>query len=114
MPKEQINYPRPVEMHHDCGLDDGKCTCTPTADTMPTVAVRWGDANDGNVQLVLMEHEQPAWADWIATKPWDGPLAYPAPPVEHERHSAVLGRRDINKLIQVLRRARDQAYGRDE
>jgi hypothetical protein len=34
--------------------------------------------------------------------------------VTKERHSAVLLRKDVNKLIQVLRRARDQAYGRDE
>lgn len=119
MPKEQINYPRPVEVHQSCGLptdtgDDGPCTCTPIAETMPTVALRWGDVNDGNVQIVLMVHEQPAWADWIATKPWDGPSAFPAPPVTKERHSAVLLRKDVNKLIQVLRRARDQAYGRDE
>lgn len=114
MPKEQINNPQPVKMHHDCGLDEGPCVCTPTADTMPTVVVRWGDADDGNVQLVLMEHGQPTWADWIATAPWDGPIAYPAPPVKQERFSAVLSRKDVNKLISVLRRARDGAYGRDE
>lgn len=119
MPKEQINYPRTKKVHQSCFApagdgEEGPCICTPLAETWPTVAVRWGDVNDGNVQLVLMVHEQPAWDDWVATKPWDGPSAYPAPPVVDERHSAVLSRKDVNKLIQVLRRARDQAYGRDE
>lgn len=123
MPKEQVNFSRTHKMHHSCGLGDSEeCTCTPTADAMPGVVVRWGagghDRFDiGNVQVTLLEYEQPPWAEWIATDPWGDPknlTAFPTPPVKREIHSAVLTRSEINKLIQVLRRARDAAYGTDE
>jgi hypothetical protein len=119
MPKEQINFDQPVKMHHSCGVDDGPCTCTPTAETQPSVYVRWGagghDKLDiGNVQIMLAVREQPAWDEWVKTDPWAGPSAFPAPPVKEEIHGAVLSRSEINKLIQVLKRARDQAYGKDE
>ncbi len=123
MPSEKINYPQPVKMHHSCGLptedDDGPCTCTPTADTMPSIHVRWGAGGHdkltiSNVQIVLTKHEQPAWDEWIKTDPYAGPSAFPAPPVAEDVYSAVLSRSELNKMIKVLRRARDQAYGTDE
>jgi hypothetical protein len=122
MPKEQINWPDVKKMHHgnpDDHIDDGPCPCTPTAETMPTVYVRWGagghDRLDiSNVQITLAVHEHPAWDEWTATDPWAGKSAFPALPVKEEHHSAVLTRSEINKLIKVLRRARDQAYGTDE
>lgn len=122
MPKEQINWPRVQKTHHgppDEHISDGVCPCTPTAETQPTVFVRWGagghDRLDiSNVQIMLAVHEQPAWDEWIADDPWSGPTAWPAPRVKEEVPSAVLSRSEINKLIKVLRRARDQAYGTDE
>lgn len=119
MPKEQINWPRVQKMHHSCVIDDETCICTPTAETWPTVSVRWGagghDRLDiSNVQIALLVHEQPAWDEWVASDPWGGETAWPAPPVKEEINSAVLSRSEINKLIKVLRRARDQAYGTDE
>ena len=34
--------------------------------------------------------------------------------LDRNLYSPVLTRSDVNKLIRILRRARDQAYGRDE
>lgn len=126
MPKERINHfaeqitlPEVEPVHHNCAPGGCTGTCDVVAETWPTVYVRWGagghDKLDiSNVQIVLAEHEKPLWKDWLETDPWGQETAFPAPPVKREVYSAVLTRSEINKLIKVLRRARDQAYGVDE
>jgi len=117
MPKEQINHPQTSQMHYSCGLEP--CVCTPKAHTDPALFVRWAtDGHDrhGNVQVSLLEYDKPAWDEWLAGY---GELAaksdrIPVPPPADERFSAVLSRSELNDLIRVLRKARDQAYGRDE
>jgi len=120
MPKEQINHPQTSKMHYSCALDDpGPCTCAPKAHTDPALFVRWAaDGHDrtGNVQVSLLEYAKPAWDEWIDGY---GELAakserIPVPEPSAEYFSAVLSRSELNDLIRVLRRARDQAYGRDE
>lgn len=130
MPKEQITYPIATKMHHSCGIDSASdggpggddCTCVPTAETWPQVAVRWaGEAEgvEGNVQVSLIEYEQPIWSDWIqrvseGLKKEDFIRDRDLLKVKTETFSVVLCRHEINDLIKVLRRARDHAYGRDE
>jgi hypothetical protein len=120
MPSEKINFTDVQRMHHSCNVDTEECTCTPTAETRPGVRVNWGagghDKLDiSNVQIALEVYEQPSWADWIATEPWStGNSAFPHPPTKQTIYSDVLSRSELNKLIKVLKRARDAAYGSDE
>jgi hypothetical protein len=123
MPSEKINFTETTRMHHSCNVDTDECTCTPTADTRPGVRVNWGagghDKLDiSNVQIALEVYEQPTWAEWIATGPWEpgnyGNSAFPHPPLKQTICSDVLSRSELNKLIKVLKRARDAAYGSDE
>ena len=104
MPREQINFPVPTETHF--GSCDGKGNSEQRVEiyTDPAVHVTWhnvGNDHDGHVQVAL-----------------ECDLSYLAKntPDEDRRslYSPVLSRSDVNKLIRVLRRARDQAYGRDE
>lgn len=104
MPKEQINFPVPTETHF--GSCDGNGVVEQGIETYtdPAVHVNWhnvGNDHDGHVQVSL-ECDQ----SYLDQKP----------PGEGRRfiYSPVLTRSDVNKLIRVLRRARDQAYGRDE
>ncbi len=115
MPKEQINYPTPTLTHHSCGLagdsnDDGPCTCTPTMDSWPALFVRWhaaGHDRTGNVQISLAEYPKLTQAEYDELNQWP-------PTPASETYSASLTRSELNDLIRMLRRARDQAYGRDE
>ncbi len=125
MPHELISFPQVQKMHRNCGpSDDGSCTpgCSIIADTWPQVTVHWGAAGHdrgGNVQVSLIEYEKPAWGDW--NKRVNEALELQSPvrdvdvlTIERETHSMVLSRSELNDLIRVLRRARDQAYGKDE
>lgn len=70
--------------------------------TQPVAVVRWN--REGDVQLVTREH------------------AHEVPPIEEHDpwipatygYHVTLDRTSINELIRHLRRARDQAFGRDE
>lgn len=99
MPREQINFPTPTEM---CSGGSGEPDVVESY-TDPAVHVNWHNAgNDhaGHVQIALE-------CDWSYLMKF--------PDEERScRYSPVLTRSDVNKLIRVLRRARDQAYGRDE
>jgi hypothetical protein len=106
MPKETITHPDSwnttdpdgrVEVHTGLGL-----------------AVRWGsvsqgglDVVPGDVMLAVAEYATITGEEFQAAKSWP-----PAP--EREIFVGPLTREQLNKLIRVLRRARDQAFGKDE
>lgn len=98
MPREQINYPRKIEVLQ-ASSDEPESIKIDWED--PTLHVNW-DSNYVQVSINLTAARIKLWADQL-----DG-----------ETHSAFytpeLSRQEINKLIRVLRTARDKAYGRDE
>lgn len=130
MPKERITFSKAEKVHIGCDdksckriEDPGNshppvCSCPPVVYTYPALFVRWAnDGHDrtGNVQISLLKYQQPAWDEWIATDPYDQTdTVYPTPPIADEFFSQVLSRSEINELIKALRRAREQAYGKDE
>lgn len=88
MPREQITYAQADSPH-----------------VQPELHVSWNKAGSmpGHVQVAI-ETNRPALATYLAEDETAIVGVY----------TEVLSRGDINRLIQVLRRARDQAYGRDE
>lgn len=123
MPKEQITFSQVQLVHHNCGISDSggdACTCTPTADTWPALLVHWNQNKHdqgGNVQISLIKYKEPSFAEWlndVANRPADSGPLWALPEVDHQLYSAVMTRSEINDLIRTLKRARDQAYGRDE
>ena len=122
MPREQINYPDAVEhCSHICGADSSDA---PAGGGKPwyenVVQVRWhaaGHDRVGNVQVSLQapiaawgqmaDDLREAEAHKDETVKWEEGWM-------PEAYSPSLSRSEINKLIAVLRKARDQAYGRDE
>lgn len=125
MPREQINYP-PIGFD-DCSTDEP--TATLTADHQqgvpvyarrgvagrahePTVHVGWLNSPDGAGWVQVHMEAAPEYFRFVADHP-DGPSLEQG--VQRtSAYSPVLNRDEINRLIRVLRRARDQAYGRDE
>ncbi len=108
MPREQINYPQLHVVHLDSsdGPDGG--TDIDTID--PELHVSW--MPDMHVQLALVA--DPKYFAFCADSVNEGSIFSTE---EHKRSSAwtpVLKRQELNKLIRVLRRARDSAYGKDE
>lgn len=101
MPREQINHP-PL------------CEPTPEWPATPAPGIRaWRDASlhvswrpDSHVQIAV--EMDVAYAQMAVDAPTDGEAA------RTEVFVPPLTREEINKLIRTLRRARDQAYGRDE
>jgi hypothetical protein len=99
MPREQINYPSAV-------METSEASGTPATVVQPAdpaLHVNWSTA--GHVQVAF--EADPSYLK----------IALDAPNEADGRtsmYSPVLERGEINKLIRVLRRARDQAYGRDE
>ena len=110
MPKEQINFPAWQKTLHGlpalAGSDEGA-----TADVDDTMFVRWNasDDGDGYIQLTFVHYEPQPWVDYEAAVAWP-----PGDLSASERYYGPLSRSEINRLIRVLRRARDAAYGRDE
>jgi hypothetical protein len=101
MPREQINYPG-AEMEMDPGTP-GSSKVIKVAD--PALHVSWHQAPAGHVQVAF--EADPSYLK----------IALESPNEDNGRtsmYSPVLERVEINKLIRALRRARDQAYGRDE
>lgn len=103
MPKEQINFPE-AQQTHAAVMDGGVVTeQSTTTYTDPAVHVNWhaaGTDRGGHVQVSL-ECDRSYYEQFPDE-------------VRGERYSPVLSRSEVNKLIRILRRARDQAYGRDE
>jgi hypothetical protein len=111
MPKEQINYPEPFVPREPSS--DGPSTDPAIHGESwpePTVHVSWlgatGD-HDGHAQVAIKAPR--AYLKMLVEE--DGAQAADAGPGVY---SPVLDRTALNRLIRVLRRARDQAYGRDE
>jgi hypothetical protein len=105
MPREQINFPETQEIHQRSidGDGDGAVEQSVETYTDPAVHVNWhGAGNDrtGHVQVSL-ECDR----SYLEKFPDEA---------RGDRYSPVLSRSEVNKLIRILRRARDQAYGRDE
>lgn len=82
------------------------------------VIVAWN--RDGTVQVATTASDaDERLRNWTESSPAGSPLAQPeTQPGTSFRHfggwHVDLGRQQINELIRVLRRARDQAFGRDE
>lgn len=103
MPREQINYPSTAYSVSGAPGDPEGITYRD-----PELHVNWH--NDGvtgqgfiqvslNIDTVQLEH---------LSKRRDGKVSHQA------IYTPVLTRSEVNKLIRVLRTARDKAYGRDE
>lgn len=114
MPREQINYPNTTGIVIDnkgnehvyiegIPLPDGSIVFTD-----PSLNVNWQTQNPdipGHVQLSLSMES--AYLKSLAHSL--------DPTVTHTAiYTPVLSRKELNKLIRVLRVARDKAYGRDE
>jgi hypothetical protein len=105
MPREQINHPQEPDIVSDTG---DKAVPEPIGtkvmENPAVVHVGWNRA--GWVQ-VSIEADQ-TYFRFVAENPdaqGDGRTTAYVPP---------LSRDEVNKMIRALRRARDQAYGRDE
>jgi hypothetical protein len=112
MPKEQINFAHWRKMLHGLpglpglrGSDEGA-----TAEMDDILYVRWHDGSQvkGYVQLTVVSHEPQPWEDY------EGADCWPPNNTATERFLPPLSRDELNRLIRVLRRARDSAFGRDE
>lgn len=110
MPREQINYPEPfVAREPSC---DGSSDEPIHGESWPepTVHVSWLSAtgdHDGHVQVALKvprAYLETLLRDDVASSFGDQQGVF----------SPVLDRMALNRMIRVLRKARDQAYGRDE
>lgn len=102
MPREQINFPETHKVHTGSKID-GAAEDGVEDYTDPAVHVNWhsaGNDHSGHVQVSL-ECDRSYFEKFPAEDRGD-------------RYSPILSRSDVNKLIKVLKRARDQAYGRDE
>lgn len=101
MPREQINFPQLVEPTPDYPATPAQGI---TAWRDPALHVSWHP--DSHVQIAV--EMDLSYAQMAIESPTNG---------EAERTEVFvppLTRNELNKLIRVLRRARDQAYGADE
>lgn len=74
---------------------------------VPTVDVMW--SRDGDLVQIVSKVEDPHGGRWIGEGDWDQGSTHFTDGMYVD-----LDRNSINKLIRNLRRARDQAFGRDE
>lgn len=110
MPKEVIIHPVPVERpNFDAeGNKIGVSMCTD-----PRLTLHWSSLNSteldlhGGVSLSITSYPVVSAEQYAEAKSWP-------PEPEFEQYTAEMGREAINKLIRLLRKARDAAYGRDE
>ena len=116
MPKEQINYPAPFEPRCTCGGNEGCTNCPPAihgeAWPEPELSVSWGKANDygpghAQVSMKLPGRYLKHLADSLESDTTPSPSGIGA-------FSPPLSRDELNRMIRILRQARDHAYGRDE
>lgn len=123
MPKELIGFPDVRKLHHNCLPGEG-CPpgCEVVAESWPQVSVRWANAGHdrtGNVQISLVEYNEIPWEEYVArlekaVAERDAVRNVDLLGEAKETYSMVLSRSELNDLIRVLRRARNQAYGADE
>lgn len=107
MPREQINFPPPVETHYGSIDENGVTEQHSEIRTDPAVHVNWhnvGNDHDGHVQVAL-ECDREYLKELVEKLQDEDRICV---------SSSTLSRSDVNKLVRVSRRARDQAYGRDE
>ena len=110
MPREQINFPGPFKPQYD---NSSEMAIHGESWPEPELNVSWnkdGDCASGRVQISI---DLPV--DYVRH------LAKCIEDDETGLHPSAIGaftpalsRDDINRMIRVLRRARDQAHGRDE
>lgn len=105
MPREQINYASVLTV--DSPEESGVALPPGRNIGEPLLNVNWSPASAGGYVQVSMEIEI-EYAKLIAETP-NGDSA-----TTTLLSSPALRRDELNKLIRALRRARDQAYGRDE
>lgn len=105
MPREQINYPSPSIPRDPDAPEDCDEMWTDAA-----LHVHWGSGFDENItsSVQIAFEADPVYLRFAAEHAGDNETARPV------LFSPTLERSEINKLIRTLRRARDQAYGRDE
>lgn len=105
MPKEQINRPKPHEVISASKAGD-EYTETRETHTDPAVWVAWDrdrETDAGHVQLTVSCGY--GYVKDLVAAEWGSDVLV---------SSGGLSRSEVNKLIATLRRARDQAYGKDE
>ena len=111
MPKEQVNFPGPFvprDPSKDGSTDDPIIHGESWPE--PTVHVRWLSANrniDGHVQIAI---EAPRDYLKMLTE-GDGKCSFGDMPGVY---SPAMTRSELNRFILLLKRARDQAYGKDQ
>lgn len=82
-------------------------------DTSQLFDVEVGWSLEHDVQLGICTHDGRAIADWLAGQDKPLPHGQSKLPGFHSLWAS-LDRRQINRLIKMLRKARDETYGRDE
>jgi hypothetical protein len=110
MPKEVIAHPRCEESNewNEAGEVTGRVMVT-----TPRLTLHWSALNstelalNGGVSLSIGSFPAVSMEEFGAAKCWP-------PEPEREQYTAELDRGQLNKLILLLRKARDAAYGRDE
>lgn len=116
MPKERINTPDTYPWSRDLPvLRDGDTTVAGVKEstvtelrTDPALFVGWQGSDAGHVQ-VAMEMDIAHVAELLDAADDGGDKT-----TRVTMYTGVLDRAALNRLIRVLRRARDAAYGRDE
>jgi hypothetical protein len=113
MPREQINFPKDsliinrfgLEIEHELDVDVPDSSVVVNE---PTLHVAWQNDNpdnEGHVQVYIdldvnhLKHKIAGLSDDV---------------IKSAIFTPSLSRQEINRLIRVLRTARDKAYGRDE
>lgn len=105
MPRERITHRREVL------LDDATTSDVPVhSDSLPQpgIHVCWYPQGDGGGWVQLMTEVDTRWLEKLLKdhNPADG--------FTIELFTEVLSREECNKMIRVMRRARDRSYGKDE
>lgn len=109
MPREQINHPRPRSEEEPSITGKPTYARRGTAGTScePTVHVSWlAHPQTGGWVQVAFEADS-NYFEFVMQNP-------DAEDGRTTAYSPVLTRHEINRMIRALRRARDQAYGKDE
>ena len=101
MPKEQINFPQVEEIHSGSIDENGVTEQSVERRVDPTVWVAW---NTGASHVQLTVSCAFSYVKDLVDAEWNQDVLV---------SSGTLSRSDLNKLITVLRRARDAAYGKD-
>lgn len=104
MPKEQINHPESYPWKGSILPGPNDPEGAKETRTDPGLFIRWHAGDAGHVQVAL-EFDAAQVREMLAADDGAARLTL---------WTGVLDREAINKAIRVLRRSRDQAYGRDE